>query len=112
MPKRDAQLLLQDMRLALERILTYTDGFSREQFLADLRTLDAVVRNLEILGEACRQMPAEILQENPQIPWRRIAGLRNRLAHEYFDLDYELIWVVVRRELPLLTKQLADVVLP
>lgn len=78
MPKRDADLLIEDMLGAIGRIERYTAGQDRESFLKDDKTIDAVVRNLEVLGEAARQLPEEFVTKHPEIPWRVIAGLRNR----------------------------------
>ena len=74
MPKRDADLLIEDMRVAMSRIERYTAGLNREAFLQDDKTIDAVVRNLEVLGEAARQMPSEYLSQHPEIPWLLING--------------------------------------
>jgi uncharacterized protein with HEPN domain len=100
MPKRDPDLLLEDMLAALHKIERYTAGMDQESFLRDEKTLDAVVRNLEILGEAVRQLPGDFLARHPDVSWHQIAGLRNRIVHEYFGLDLELIWQVVRHDLP------------
>ena len=92
MPKRDADLLVEDMRAAINRVEPYTKGLNRETFLQDEKTIDAVVRNLEVLGEAARQMPEQFVNQHPGVPWRLIAGLRNRIVHDYFGLDLEIIW--------------------
>ena len=91
MPKRDADLLIQDMLTAIAKIESYIAGQDRESFLKDEKTIDAVVRNLEVLGEASRQLPEEYIQQHVHIPWRLVAGLRNRIVHEYFGLDIEII---------------------
>jgi uncharacterized protein with HEPN domain len=92
MPKRDADLLIEDMRVAISRIERYMAGLNREAFLQDEKTIDAVVRNLEVLGEAARQMPSEFLTHHPEIPWSQISGLRNRIVQDYFGLDLQIIW--------------------
>ncbi len=94
MPERDADLLLEDIRSSLERIERYTSGMDRSQFLADEKTIDAVVRNLEIVGEAVRWLPEEFKRQHVNILWTQIAGLRNRVVHDYFGLDLEIIWQV------------------
>jgi uncharacterized protein with HEPN domain len=100
MPKRDPVLLFEDIRSALGRIERYTSGMQREQFLADEKTIDAVVRNLEIIGEAVRWLPDEFKLQHVGVPWGQIAGLRNRIIHDYFGLDLEIIWQVLQSSLP------------
>ena len=106
MPRRDADLLVGDMRASIEKIGRYTAGYTRETFLHDERTVDAVVRNLEILGEASRQLPDEFVAQHPEVPWRLIAGLRNRIVHDYFGLDLEILWQIISRDIPPLRTQL------
>lgn len=93
----------------LERVLRiegYVAGLDREGFLNDNRTADAVVRNLEVIGEAARNLDGEFIQRHFAVPWRRIAGLRNRVVHEYFDVDLLLVWEIVQAEVPALKLQL------
>lgn len=73
---------------------------SYEQFVRDCRTVDAVIRNLEIIGEAVKQLPEDFRSPHSQIPWRRIAGLRDILAHTYFGIDEQIIWDVVVTKVP------------
>jgi uncharacterized protein with HEPN domain len=100
MPKREPDLLLEDIRGALTRIERYTSAIDREQFLSDEKTIDAVARNLEIIGEAARLLPNEFKSQYPNIPWAQISGLRNRIVHDYFGLDLEIIWQILRSSLP------------
>jgi uncharacterized protein with HEPN domain len=106
MPKRAPELLLEDMLAAIRKVERYTTGMDQELFRQDEKTIDAVVRNLEVLGEAARQMPDEFAANHPDIPWRQVAGLRNRIVHDYFGLDLEIIWQVVQHDLPQLGMQL------
>ncbi|AFH38438.1 HepT-like ribonuclease domain-containing protein [Thermus thermophilus] len=106
MSKRDARLLLQDMLESLEKIERYTAGLTFERFAQDDRTVDAVVRNLEVIGEAARQIPSEVRERYPEVPWRRVIGLRNVVVHEYFAVDVEIVWTVVRQSLPELKEAL------
>ena len=106
MSKRDARLLLQDMLESLEKIERYTAGLTFERFAQDDRTVDAVVRNLEVIGEAARQIPSEVRERYPEVPWRRVIGLRNVVVHEYFAVDMEIVWTVVRQSLPELKEAL------
>jgi uncharacterized protein with HEPN domain len=106
MPKRDSDLLIEDILAAIRKIERYTSGMDQAVFRKDEKTIDAVVRNLEIVGEASRQLPEDFLGRYPEVPWRQITGLRNRIVHEYFGLDLELIWQVVLHDLPQLKAQL------
>jgi len=106
MPKRDQGLLVEDILEALRKISGYTAGMGQEEFQQDPKTIDAVVRNLEILGEATRQLPADFISRHPAVPWRQIAGLRNRIVHEYFAVDLEIVWQVIHHDLPQLAAQL------
>ncbi len=95
MPKRDSDLLIQDMLSAIRQIESYIAGQDHDSFLHDRKTIDAVVRNLEVLGEASRQLPQEFITQQPHVPWRLLAGLRNRIVHDYFGLDLEIIWQII-----------------
>ena len=96
---KDAAVFLQHIRDAIARIEAYTvDG--RRAFLADTMVQDAVIRNLEVIGEAVRNLPLDLRRQYPKIPWRSITALRNVLIHEYFGVDLEIVWRVVERRLP------------
>jgi len=87
MSKRDVHLLLSDMLEAIEKARTYCKGMSFQDFEKDTRTIDAVVRNLEILGEAASKIPESFRDQHPYIEWHKIVGLRHRIVHEYFGVD-------------------------
>lgn len=89
---RDARLYLEDIVLACDKIERYTAGFDFDGFVGDDRTYDAVLRNLEVIGEAAKRVPDEIRREMPQIPGRAIAGFRDFVAHVYFALDDQIVW--------------------
>jgi uncharacterized protein with HEPN domain len=110
MPKRDPDLLVQDMLEAVRKIQLYIAGLDHSTFLLDEKTIDAVVRNLEVLGEAARQLPGDFTSRNAEIPWDKIGGLRNRIVHDYFGLDLEIIWEIIRRDLPELKARLENLV--
>lgn len=110
MPKRDPDLLIEDMLASIHKIERYIAGLNEDTFRQDEKTIDAVVRNLEILGEAARQMPPDFVVRHQAVAWRQIAGLRNRIVHDYFGLDLEIIWQVVRDDLPQLKLSLESVV--
>jgi uncharacterized protein with HEPN domain len=108
MPERDPNLLIEDMRAAIHKIERYTSGMDQAMFQQDEKTVDAVVRNLEIIGEAARRIPAEFAFRHAEVPWKQVSGLRNRIVHDYFGLDLEIIWQVIRHDLPQLETSLED----
>lgn len=106
---RDYKVYLEDILEAISKISRYTVGQSQEAFSGDERTLDAVVRNLEIIGEAIKKAPGEIRSKHPEVEWKRIAGLRDILIHEYFGIDVDTIWDIVQNKLPVLEKQINQI---
>ena len=106
MSKRSSDLLLLDMKEAAEKILKYTQGLSFEDFLADDKTIDAVVRNFEIIGEASLRIDEDFRYDNPQIEWKKLRGFRNRIVHDYFGIDYEIVWTILTQDLEELVFQL------
>jgi len=110
MSKRDPFILLDDMVTALSRIERYRGDMTREQFLSDEKTVDAIVRNIEVIGEASRQLPPEFTESHESVPWHQMAGMRNRIVHDYFGIDVEIIWQVVIESLPALKQQITEIV--
>jgi uncharacterized protein with HEPN domain len=103
---REWSLYLADMIDACHWVSDFTAGVDKHSFLQDRKTYDATVRNLEVLGEACKRIPEDIRAQHPQVPWREIAGFRDVLAHAYFGIDEDLLWDVVSNKVPLLLTQL------
>jgi uncharacterized protein with HEPN domain len=97
---RDARLYLEDILLACQKIHRFTSMMDLEQFKADDRTHDAVIRNLEIIGEAARNVPPEIQKQYPTVEWRAVSAFRNILAHEYFAIQDEIVWDIVCNKIP------------
>ncbi len=100
---KDAIVYLRHIRDAIARIEKYT-AKGREVFFEDTMVQDAVIRNLEVIGEAVRSLPLELKRRYPEIPWRSITALRNVLIHEYFGVDLDIVWRVVQRRLPALMR--------
>ena len=95
MSKRDTILLLDDMLQSALKIKKYTKNLNFEKFLSDDKTIDAVVRNFEIIGEAANRISSDFREHHPEIEWKRIRGFRNRIVHDYFGIDYEIVWSIV-----------------
>lgn len=100
MPPREWRLRVEDILDAVAKIERYVEGLTFEQFHADHKTVDAVVRNLEIIGEAVRHLSVNQEGLPGEIPWVDIAGMRNILIHEYFGVDVKIIWHTVVEDLP------------
>jgi uncharacterized protein with HEPN domain len=100
--------MLRDILEAIRRIGDYSRGMVYDQFVDDTRTQDAVIRNLEIIGEAAKKIPDDVKAQLEQIPWRRIAGTRDRLIHDYFGVNLEIVWIIIQDELPALSPLLKE----
>ncbi|KAB2940872.1 MAG: DUF86 domain-containing protein [Candidatus Methanoperedens sp.] len=105
---RETKLYLNDILTCIERIQEYTDSLSFEEFSADNRTNDAVVRNLEIIGEAAKNIPPE-LRSKYGYDWRSIAGLRDILIYEYFGVSKNIVWDIIQNELPALEQKIREI---
>jgi uncharacterized protein with HEPN domain len=105
---RDEALYIEDMVQACEKIVRFTAGLDYGAFVKDERTHDAVLRNLEIIGEAAKRVSPSVRDRMPSVPWRAICGFRDVLAHGYFALDDEIVWNAVRDEVPKLLEIVRD----
>lgn len=105
---RDYKIHLEDILEAIGKILSYTDSISFKDFSSDSKTIDAVIRNLEIIGEAIKKVPEDTRKLKPEIEWKNIAALRDILIHEYFGIDNEIVWDIIRNKLPVLKDQISD----
>jgi uncharacterized protein with HEPN domain len=100
MSERKPSLIIDDILNCIGHIELYTAHLSFEEFSGNFMATEACLYNFQIIGEAVSKLPVEIKEANPQIPWSRIKGMRNRLIHEYFGTDLQLVWEVIKDELP------------
>lgn len=100
MKKKNERFFLYDIKIALEKILRYTEDMTFKTFISDDKTKDAVERNFEIIGEAVKNLPEEFRNKYPQIPFKQVAGMRDKLIHDYFGIDYEIVWKTIKDKLP------------
>ena len=109
MSKREWKLFVEDILESIELIEKYIGNLEFNDFSKDRKTIDAVVRNFEIIGEASKYIPDYIKGKYAAVDWIGIVGLRNRIAHEYFGISLEIVWNIVKQELPKLQKQMKQI---
>lgn len=100
MKRRDLRDYLQDILDAVNDIERFVTDMSYEQFIKDKKTLNAVVRSIEVIGEASKRLPLSLKAKNSELPWREITGMRDKLIHAYFGMDTETIWKTVKENIP------------
>ncbi len=105
---RGWRLYIQDMIDFSEKVLSYTKGLDQATFIADDRTYDATLRNLELVGEAATHIPGTVRDAHPEIEWREIIATRNRVAHGYMGMDEDVIWDIIQTDIPNLLPALRD----
>ncbi|MBI5810464.1 MAG: DUF86 domain-containing protein [Deltaproteobacteria bacterium] len=106
---RDYKVYLDDILEAAARIRDYTLGLNLEGLKNDSKTLDAVVRNLEVIGEAAKKVPEDVRRRYPDTEWKKISGIRDILIHEYFGIDINIIWDIAQNKLPSLEEQVRNI---
>jgi uncharacterized protein with HEPN domain len=107
MSRRAIPLLIEDIWEAVEKIERYLSGLGHDAFVKDDKTIDSVARNLEIIGEAANRIPKDFRTRHSEIDWRKIIGLRNRIVHDYFSIDIEIVWEIVQKDLPIFKTKLS-----
>lgn len=100
--KRTILDYLEDVSSAIMDIRSFVQDMSADQFMSDKKTVNAVVRSLEVIGEATGKIPNEVRMQYPHVPWEEITGMRNRLIHEYFGVDLDIVWQTIQEDLTLL----------
>lgn len=98
--KRNIKLYIKDMIEYIERAEKYLNNLSYEEFINDLKTCDAIIRCIEVIGEAAKKVPENLKNKYPFIPWRDIAGMRDKIVHGYFSIDYEVVWLTIKEDIP------------
>lgn len=106
MSKRSPKLYLDDIVNSIKNIEDYIKGMSFSEFTHDRKTIDAVVRNIEIIGQAARNIPQEVTAEYPALPWKEMVSMRNKVLHEYFGIDMEILWKTIKEDLPNLKEKI------
>jgi uncharacterized protein with HEPN domain len=109
MSNRGDKEFLSDIEEAIKRIKTYTRNMSYQKFLKDIKTQDAVVRNLEIIGEAVKNISESLKAEHPNIPWKDMARVRDKVIHFYFGVNYDIVWSIAKEDLPQVAEQINTV---
>lgn len=97
---------INDILNSIEEVNEFTADMSYDDFFRDKKTTNAVIRSLEVLGEAARKIPDDLRSKAPNVPWDKMTGMRNKLIHEYFGVDLEIVWAVIKEELPPLSSHL------
>ncbi len=109
--ERDPILYLEDIVLSMQRVQEYIAGLDFKTFKLDYKTVDAVIRNFEIIGEASKNLTMDIKNKYNHLPWEEMYRLRNRISHEYFGIDHEIIWDIATQQMPFNFKDISEILI-
>ena len=109
MSERKPELLLADILEAANKILKYVKNYSYEQFINEPKTSDAVIRNFEVIGETAKRLPEDFKTKQTKVDWQRMQGFRNRIVHDYFGIDYSIVWKIIKDYLPSLVDSIQEI---
>ncbi|MCW4025321.1 MAG: DUF86 domain-containing protein [Candidatus Bathyarchaeota archaeon] len=109
MKRRDFRDYLQDILVAIDDVETFVGNMRYEEFVKDRKTLNAVVRSIEIIGEASKNIPEQIKTQYPELPWKQMAGMRDKLIHAYFGVDTETLWKAIKTNIPTLKEPIQQI---
>lgn len=107
MSKREPKLLLSDILSSIYKIKVYTENYTFETFIEDSKTIDAVIRNFEIIGEAANRLPEDFKAMHNEINWFRLRGFRNRIVHDYMGIDFQIVWILIENDLDQLSTEIS-----
>jgi len=110
MSERTDKDFLSDIKEAVRRTTSYTEKLTYEEFLEDIKTQDAVIHNIEIIGEATKNISEELRNKYSEIPWKGLAGMRDKLIHHYFGVNLDIVWSVVKEELPEIILKIEEII--
>ncbi|MCD6256889.1 DUF86 domain-containing protein [Candidatus Aerophobetes bacterium] len=100
MKRRDYRDYLQDILNSIKDIESFIENMDFKDFSKDKKTINAVIRSIEVIGEAAKNIPKSIRDKHPQVPWKKMAGMRDKMIHEYFGVDIEILWKTVKEDIP------------
>lgn len=106
--KREIVDFLDDILEAIADLRNFTTGMTFDEFCTDRKTTNACIRSLEVIGEATKKIPAEIRQQKPQLPWQAIAGMRDKLIHDYFGVDLAIVWQTIQHDLAVFEQEVSE----
>ncbi len=107
---KDDSIFIEHILEAIDQIMDYTEGVNKEEFDTNRMRQDAVIRQIEIIGEAAKKISSITTQKFPEIPWKQMAGMRDKLIHNYFGVDIGTVWLTVKNDIPLLQQQLKNLI--
>ncbi len=110
MSKRGDKEWLEDILIACENILAYKEGYDFDMFLQDRKTQDAILRNIEIIGEAVKKLSDNLKSRYENVEWNEIAKTRDKLIHAYFGVDLDIVWDIINQDIPVLRTQIKDII--